>query len=107
MVSYIKTQWFNLVVGLINIGVSIYNFCIGDNVWGVAYCLAAVVWWMMSFINYNDDRIKLLEKKAEKYDALCEKVDALYEANKVDRQYIELLEKYIREVKCIVQDTLK
>ena len=107
MVSYIKTQWFNLVVGLISIGVSIYNFSSGENVWGVAWGLTAVVWWMMSFINYNDDRIKLLEEKAKKYDALCEKVDALYEANKVDRQYIDLLEKYIREIKGIVQDNLK
>lgn len=65
MVSYIKTQWFNLVVGLLNIGLSIRYFCIGDDVWGVAWLLTAMVWLMMSFINYNDDRIKLLEKKVE------------------------------------------
>jgi HD superfamily phosphodiesterase len=40
----------------------------------------------MSVIEYNSDRIELLEKKAEKYDALCELVEALREANKIDRE---------------------
>ena len=54
-----------------------------------------VIWSFISFINYNQDRIGLLEKKAEKYDALCEEVKALYEANKVDRLYADHLNRKI------------
>lgn len=86
MVSYFKTQCVNIILGLFNIGYAIYLFCTGDDLWGVAWCLAAVVWLLMSFINYNDDRIKLLEKKAEKYDALCEEVKALYQAYEVNKE---------------------
>ena len=54
-----------------------------------------VIWSFISFINHNQNRIELLEKKAEKYDAVCEEVHALYEANKVDRQYADHLNRKI------------
>jgi hypothetical protein len=38
----------------------------------------------------------LLEKKAEKYDALCENVGALNDANKIDREYQKRLDQRIK-----------
>ena len=103
MISYWKTQWFNLVMAAFDIGIAISYFCIGDQLWGVSWTIAAVIWFLKSSIDYNEDRIKVLEKKAEKYDALCELVEALREANEVDRdidaqrdQRIRLLEEKIR-----------
>lgn len=85
MVSYWKTQWVNILMAVFDVGISIFHFCAGDQLWGVAWTLAAIVWFLMSFINYNEERIKLLEKKADKYDALCELVEELRKANEVDR----------------------
>ena len=50
----------------------------------------------MSMITYHDDCIELLEKKAEKYDALCDEVHWLSEANRLDREYTKLLENRIK-----------
>jgi Zn-dependent M32 family carboxypeptidase len=72
-------------MAVFDVGISIFHFCVGDQLWGVAWTLAAIVWFLMSFINYNEERIKLLEKKADKYDALCELVEELRKANEVDR----------------------
>ncbi len=95
MVSYFKTQWVNLLAGLVNFGISIYNYCTGNELWGISWTIAAVVWFLMSFINYNEERIKVLEKKAEKYDALCELVEALRVANEVDRDFADHLNRKI------------
>jgi hypothetical protein len=70
MISYWKTQWLRLVVAAICLVWAFYLFATGDMLWGVAWTVSFVVWSLMSFIDYNDKRIKLLEKKAEKYDAL-------------------------------------
>ena len=40
----------------------------------------------MTRVNYNDERISMLEAKAKKYDAMNDKFDAMQE-------YIETLEK--------------
>jgi Zn-dependent M32 family carboxypeptidase len=56
-------------------------------------------WFFQSVIEYNSDRIELLEKKAEKYDALCDNVTALNDANRIDREYIKLLEQKINQLK--------
>lgn len=90
-VSYFKTQWFNLLFGLADLVLSIYNFCVGDELWGIGWALAAVMWFVMSFINYNDDRIKLLEKQQERDDAMYDLVQELLAANKIDR---EIMKKY-------------
>ena len=42
---------------------------------------------------------KALEKKAEKYDALCDNVSALNEANRIDRENMKRLELQIRQIK--------
>ena len=113
-VSYIKTQWFRLLVAIICLVVAlIYAFkpapevltvetldeVMGDMFTAVCYTVSCFGWLMCSVIEYNSDRIELLEKKADKYDALCEEVSALYEANKIDREYMHRLEQRIHQIK--------
>ena len=62
----------------------------------LGYFISSMLWFIASYIGYNNDRIELLEKKAEKYDALCKEVHELYEANKLDREYQKMLEQKIR-----------
>ena len=95
-VSYFKTQWPNVLFGSINLGISIYNFCTGDELWGIGWALAAVIWFVMSFIYYNDERIKLLEKKQERDDVMFELVQELFKANCIDR---EIMKKYEARLK--------
>ena len=95
-VSYFKTQWFNLLFGLADLVVSTYNFCKGDDLWGIGWALAAVMWFVMSFINYNDERLKVLEKEKERNDALVDLVQELVRANKIDR---EIMQKYEARLK--------
>jgi Zn-dependent M32 family carboxypeptidase len=54
-----------------------------------------ILWSVISFVDYNNKRIQLLEKKAEKYDAMYDLVQELLEANKVDRQYADHLNRKI------------
>lgn len=113
MVSYFKTQWFRLLVALICLVIACHyafqpaadpmtmeglNKTISDIVNANLYFLGFVIWGLMSIIEYNNDRIELLEKKAEKYDALCENVKALNEANRIDREYAKLLEQRIKKL---------
>lgn len=107
MTSYFKTQWVNLLMGLVNFGISIYHYSTGDQFWGIAWTIAAVVWFLMSFINYNEERIKILEAKAKKYDALCELVEALREANEVDRDYIEEVDGRIDNIVHVLEELRK
>ena len=97
-VSYIKTQWFNLLVGVLNLGISIYHFCIDDQLWGIAWTLSATVWFIMSYINYNDERITLLEKKQERDDAMYDLVQELRRANEIDREHIKALEARLKKL---------
>jgi hypothetical protein len=50
------------------------------------YFLGFIIWMVMSFINYLQDRIELLEKKQERDDAMYELVQELVLANKIDRE---------------------
>ena len=95
-VSYFKTQWPNILFGLIDLAVAIYNFCTGDELWGIGWTLAAVMWFVMSFIYYNDERIKLLEAEKERNDAMFGLVQELVNANKIDR---EIMKKYEARLK--------
>jgi hypothetical protein len=95
-VSYFKTQWPNVLLGIIDLGLSIYHFCTGDELWGIGWTLAAVLWFVMSFIYYNDERIKLLEKEKERNDAMFDLVQELVLANKIDR---EIMQKYETRLK--------
>lgn len=113
-VSYIKTQWFRLLIALVCLVMCcIYVFKPAPEVLTVEaldevmsnmlnanlYFLGFIIWMVMSFIEYLQDRIELLDKKAEKYDALCDEVSALYEANRIDREHMKLLEQKINQLK--------
>lgn len=114
MVSYFKTQWFRLLISLISIGLCLYflfqpgadestleglNQNLGNAFAALCYFLTAMIWLISSVIEYNSDRIQLLEKKAEKYDALCKEVHALYEAHQIDRQQMDLMQQQINQLK--------
>jgi hypothetical protein len=63
------------------------------------YFTGFLIWFFSSVIDYNEKRIELLDKKAEKYDALCENVSALNEANRIDREHMRLIEQRINQIK--------
>jgi uncharacterized protein YlxW (UPF0749 family) len=50
------------------------------------YFLGFIIWMVMSFINYLQDRIELLEKKQERDDTMYELVQELVKANETDRK---------------------
>lgn len=82
MVSYWKTQWFNLAMALGAIILVIVNMVQGDDLMVVAWTVSFTYWMILSYVDYNAEKIKLLEAKAEKYDALVKEVDALRELQK-------------------------
>jgi hypothetical protein len=113
-VSYIKTQWWRLLIALFSLVMAcIYIFKPAPDTTTVEgldtlityiinaglYFFSFIIWVFQSVLEYNSDRIELLEKKAEKYDALCDNVKALSEANRIDREYINLLEQRINQIK--------
>ena len=84
-VSYIKTQWFSLLVAILcftyviiklfttpNAGMteSLENMYVGLNVAfnAVGWTLTGCTWLLMSFINYHEDCLKELEKRIEKLE---------------------------------------
>ena len=110
MVSYIKTQWWRLLIALFCFVMAcIYAFRPApdtstveglDQMFSYTLTFAMyfgnfLIWFYASIIDYYNDRLEALEKKAEKYDALYEEVHALQEANKVDRQYADHLNRKI------------
>ena len=113
-VSYIKTQWFRLLVALYCLVMAcVYAFqpapevltvetldeVVSNMLTASLHFSGFIIWSFISFINHNQDRIELLEKKAEKYDALCDEVSALYEANRIDREHMKLLEQRVNQIK--------
>lgn len=96
MVSYFKTQWFNLAMALGAITLVIVNMIQGDELMAVAWTISFTYWMLNSYIDYNAEKIKLLEAKARKYDALEEEVAALrqlYEtSDKLTEQRLKRLE---------------
>lgn len=113
-VSYIKTQWFRLLIALYCLVMAcVYAFqpapevltvealdeVVSNMLTASLHFSGFIIWSFISFINHNQDRIELLEKKAEKYDALCDEVSALYEANRIDRENAKRLEQRINQIK--------
>ena len=105
-VSYIKTQWWRLLIALYCIVMAcVYAFQPAPEVLTVEaldevmsnmltaslHFTGFVIWSFISFINYNQDRIELLEKKQERDDAMYELVQELFKANIIDR---EIMKKY-------------
>lgn len=114
MVSYFKTQWFRVLCGLTCIIIALVfafspspdtstlegtNNAIGIMFASTGWLLSSFIWFGLSFIDWHSERIALLEKKAEKCDALAEEVSALYEANRIDREHMKLLEQKISQLK--------
>jgi type VI protein secretion system component VasK len=113
MVSYFKTQWFNLVVALICLVMAcVYAFQPAPEVLTVEaldevqsnmvsaglYFLGFIVWMLMSFINHLQDRIELLEKKQERDDTMYELVQELELANKIDREVMKKYEERLKKL---------
>lgn len=118
MVSYFKTQWWRLLIALFCLVMAFVYMCkpCPDTmtIEGLDAVLSNIVTaglffagfnglFFQSVIEYNSDRIELLEKKAEKYDALCGLVEALREANEVDRDHDEIQDRQIEHLKRVVE----
>ena len=122
MVSYWKTQWFRVICGIVGLALCLYFlFQPGadestleglrentNNAFAsLCWFINSIFWFAAATVNYHHDRLELLEKKAEKYDALCEEVSALYEANRIDREHMKLLEMKINDLKYELQEMKK
>lgn len=122
MISYIKTQWWRLLIALFCLVVACtYIFRPSPDTTTVEgldtlityifnaglYFLSFIIWIFMSVIEYNSDRIELLEKKAEKYDALCEEVKALSELVETERKYSDHLNRKIESLVNVVEELRK
>ena len=107
MKGYFRTQWFSIFLGLLNLGFCIKNIINEEALAAIGWLLSALVWLVMSRVDYNCDRITALEKKAEKYDALCELVEALREANEVNRDHLSLHDKKINCIADYIDTELK
>ena len=113
MVSYFKTQWWRLLIALFCLVMAfVYMFkpepdtstIEGLNTLitymftaGMYFC-GFIIWSFGSFVDYNQKCIEYFEKKAEKYDALCDLVEALREANEVDRDHDEMQDQKIKRL---------
>lgn len=85
--SYIKKHWFDIVVGLISLGLATYYFCTANIDTAIIWFISACIWLGMSVVEYNSERIEVLELKSEKYDALVDKVKALEELVRLQDEY--------------------
>lgn len=61
----LKSQWPCILFGICAFVLAIINLIQGDNLMAVAWTLSFVVWFVMANINYNEERIKALEKEVE------------------------------------------
>jgi hypothetical protein len=113
MISYWKTQWFRVICGTVSIVLFIIflfqpgadestleglrenlNNCFAALCWFIN----SMFWFVASIIEYNCDRIKLLEKKQERDDAMFELVQELLNANKIDRERATQLEARVKQL---------
>ena len=98
MVSYFKTQWFNLAMALGAIILVIVNMVQGDELMVVAWTVSFVYWMILSYVDYNAEKIKLLEKKQERDDKMYELVQELVAANKIDRVFMKKYEERLKKL---------
>ena len=106
MESYIKTQWFRVLIGFVALGLCIYylfqsgadestleglNQNLRNSFAALCFFLTSMIWFISSIVEYHGDCIKLLEKKQERDDAMYELVQELVAANRIDR---EIMKKY-------------
>ena len=122
MTSYFKTQWWRLLIAFFCLVMAfVYMFKPGPDTSTIeglntliTYMFTAgthlagfVIWSTLSFIDHSQRRIELLEKKAEKYDALCELVEALREANEIDREHDDMQDQQLEHLKQVVQEEIQ
>ena len=113
MVSYIKTQWWRLLIALFCLVMAcVYALKPAPEVLTVEaldevmtniftaslHFIGFVIWSFISFISFNDDRIKLLEKEKERNDAMYELVQELVEANRIDRELDKAQDEKIKKL---------
>ena len=98
MVSYFKTQWFNLAMALGALILVIINLVQGDNLMVVAWTVSFCYWMLNSYIGYNSERIRLLEADKKRNDAMYDLVQELLEANKIDREQAKQFEARLKKL---------
>ena len=113
MVSYIKTQWWRLLIALFCLVMAcVYALKPAPEVLTVEaldevmtnmftaslHFIGFVIWSFISFISFNDDRIELLEKEKERNDAMFALVQELVAANKIDREQAKEFEARINKL---------
>lgn len=86
MKAWFKSQWFSILIGFVNLGLSIWNLCQENKFTAACWLVSSIVWLIMSRVNHNEERIDLLEAKVKKCEAIEKKFDAMQE-------YIETLER--------------
>lgn len=87
--SYLKKHWFDLLVGLISLGLATYYFCIANIDVAIIWLISACIWLGMSRVDYNHERIEKLELESKKYAALAEEVQAIRELQEVYKKLYE------------------
>lgn len=113
MVSYIKTQWWRLLLALFCFVMAcIYalqpagdpttleglNQDLGNMVSAGVYFASFILWSVISFVDYNTKCIQLLEKKQDRDDVMYELVQELLEANKIDREVMKKYEERLKKL---------
>ena len=116
-ISYIKTQWFRLLLAVVCFGVAIFfalqpapdtstlegaNEVTGYMFASVCWAISAFFWFGMSIIDWYGERLNLLEAKEERNNAMYELVQELLEANRVDREHDRVQDTKIEELRRIV-----
>lgn len=76
MISYLKSQWFNLLITLAGLGMFVYNFVNGSDITALLWLICAMTWGIMSNVDYNEERIKRLESKVEQLERELKDHDA-------------------------------
>ena len=119
MVSYIKTQWWRLLIALFCLVMAcVYALKPAPEVLTVEaldevmtnmftaslHFIGFVIWSFISFISFNDDRIKLLEKEKERNDAMYDLVQELVRANQIDREQDRIQNLKIEELRSMIRE---
>ena len=107
MISFWKTQWFKLLIAVVNLTLAFwYAFSPSPDTTTLEgineaisilfncsiYFIGFIVFSFASILCYFLDCLNLLEKKVEKYDVVCDLVNALSDANEIDRAQLQLLD---------------
>ncbi len=122
MVSYIKTQWFRLLCAVACLIMALAfvfspapdtstlegtNEALGIMFASTGWLISFFVWLGLSIADWYGERIKMLEAKAKKYDALVEKVDALQELLETEQKYSDHLNRKLESLIYVVEGKKK